>query len=223
MKMTKSKTVDPFVTFTSIADIAKQFSKADKTARECAEAALSKIVGFPDIKAISETDMESLKTGFTLGYKEYWFKPKTYASINEHFVEASEAQKKNPKVAKSEITLDYALSLTTHEFATSFKDEADKKKIIGDVRTKHSKYVSKRIERLCALGKEVLDEKNGVTRKRADSIFALAIKKFFDTKMKSVKTRQQGGDVTADAVKLSMAVEAFWKVYPHEPKANPKA
>ena len=82
------------VSFTSIADIAKQFSKADASARECASAALDRIVGFPDVKAISETDMESLKAGFTLGYKEYVFKPKTYASINGHFVEASEAHKK---------------------------------------------------------------------------------------------------------------------------------
>ena len=41
--------------------------------------------------------------------------------------------------------------------------------------------------------------------------------------MKSVKTRQQGGDVTADAVKLSVAVEAFWKAYPFKPVNNPKA
>jgi hypothetical protein len=211
------------VSFTSIADIAKQFSKADASARECASAALDRIVGFPDVKAISETDMESLKAGFTLGYKEYVFKPKTYASINGHFVEASEAHKKAKDVACSEITLDYALSLTTHEFGTSFKDEPEKKRVIGDVRTKHSKYVSKRIERLCALGKEVLNERNGVTKKRADSIFALAIDKFFDAKMKSVKTRQQGGDVTADAVKLSVAVEAFWKAYPFKPVNNPKA
>ena len=200
------------VAFVSITDIGQQHGNAENKAKDCAKAALTMIAGFPDLASVSDEHKQSLRDGYTLAFKNI-FKAKTYASINGHFVEASQDHIKNAKVAKFELGLDYCLSISTHEMGTLFKDEPEKKKAIAEVRAKHSKYVNKRLERLVTLAKEVLAEQSGEKKTRADAIFEKALKTFFDAKTKSVKVRKTAGDATANPEKYLVAVDAFWKAY----------
>jgi len=209
---TNKKPVAVATTFASITDIGLQHGKADNTAKSCASAALDMIAGFPDLKKVSEENIDSLKAGYSLAYKEI-FKAKMYASINGHFVEATQAHEKNDKVEKLVLGFDYCINLSSHEMATMFKDQPEKKAAIAKVRSDHSKYVSKRMERLVTLAKEILAERSGEKKTREESVFEKSLKTFFDAKTKSVKVRQTAGDATANPARYLTAVEAFWKAY----------
>jgi hypothetical protein len=211
--MTKSKTVVvPFATFASITDIALRHGQAENNARSCAIAALDMVSGFPDLKQVSEENVDSLKAGYSLAYKEI-FKEKMYAVINGHFVEATQAHEKNDKVEKLILGFEYCINLSSHEMATMFKDQPEKKEAIAKVRSLHSKYINKRMERLVTLAKDILAERSGEKKTRAESIFEVTLKKFLDSKVKSVKVRQAAGDPTANPAKYLTAVDAFWKAY----------
>lgn len=194
----------------SATDIAYRHGRSLNDTEQCARDALDHITGFPDLKAVSEQDIESFKNGYILSKKEI-FKPVTYATINGHFVVASPEHISNDKVEKVTLTIDSCLAYTTHEMGKM--EGGDKKNAIDKVRKEVQKYVSQRLIRLATEGKKQLNERLGIKTVRAPSVFETTLTKFFDEKIKSVKVRQNAGDETADPLKFRMAVEAFWKVY----------
>ena len=205
--MTKAKS-----TLVSISDIALNHGRAENAILACAVLALDKIKGFPVLKDVSEENMTSLRDGYALAYKEV-FKPKTYAVINGHYVQASPEHISNDKVEKITMTLDYCMSFTAKEIGTMFKDEPEKKKLIRGVRDSLSTYVTKKITRLVTKANEILKARSGETTKREVVLFEQSVNKFFEAQIKSVKVKEKRGDASANPVKFLSAVEAFWKAY----------
>jgi hypothetical protein len=196
----------------SITDIALNHGRAENQITHCAELALYHIHGFPVLKDVSEENMAKLRDGYALAYKEV-FKPKTYAVINGHYVQASQEHISDDKVEKIELTLEYCMSFTANEIGTMFKDEPEKKKLIRTVRDALSTYVTKKIGRLVTKANEILKARSGETTKREVVLFEQSVSKFFEAQIKSVKVKEKRGDVTASPVKFLGAVEAFWKAY----------
>jgi hypothetical protein len=209
--MTKAKS-----TLVSISDIALNHGRADNQIDHCAKMALEKIKGFPVLADVSEENIQSLRDGYALAYKEV-FKPVTYAVINGHYVQASQEHISNDKVEKIELTLDYCLSFTTHEIGTMFKENPALKALIRKERDDQSTYITKKISRLVIKANEVLKKLAGETTKRDKVLFNVAVAKFFDAQEKSVKVKEKGGDPTANPAKFLTAMEAFWKVYGTKP------
>ena len=209
--MTKAKQ-----SLVSISDIALNHGRADNQIEHCAKVALEKIKGFPVLADVSEENIQSLRDGYSIAYKEV-FKPVTYAVINGHYVQASQEHISNDKVEKIELTLDYCLSFTTHEIGTMFKENPALKALIRKERDDQSTYISTKIKRLVAKANEVLKKLAGETTKRDKVLFNVAVAKFFDAQEKSVKVKEKGGDPSANPAKFLTAMDAFWKVYGNKP------
>jgi len=209
--MTKSKQ-----SLVSISDIALNHGRADNQIDHCAKTALEKIKGFPVLADVSEENIQSLRDGYAIAYKEV-FKPVTYAVINGHYVQASQEHISNDKVEKIELTLDYCLSFTTHEIGTMFKENPALKALIRKERDDQSTYISTKIKRLVAKANEILKKMAGETTKREKVLFNVTVAKFFDAQEKSVKVKEKGGDPSANPAKFLTAMDAFWKVYGTKP------
>ena len=209
--MTKAKQ-----SLVSISDIALNHGRADNQIDHCAKMALEKIKGFPVLADVSEENIQSLRDGYAIAYKEV-FKPVTYAVINGHYVQASQEHISNDKVEKIELTLDYCLSFTTHEIGTVFKENPALKALIRKERDDQSTYISTKIKRLVAKANEILKKMAGETTKREKVLFNVTVAKFFDAQEKSVKVKEKGGYPSANPAKFLTAMEAFWKVYGAKP------
>jgi hypothetical protein len=220
IKMAKTKSTSP--AFVSISDIALQHGKADNQIEHCAKIALERIKGFPVLADVSDGDMQSLRDGYAIAYKEV-FKPVTYAVINGHYVQASQEHISNDKVEKIELTLEYCLSFTTHEIGTLFKDNPALKALIRKERDDQSTYITTKIKRLVAKALEVLKKLKGETTKRDKVLFNVTVAKFFDAQEKSVKVKEKGGDPSANPAKFLTAMDAFWKVYGTKPVVPKKS
>jgi hypothetical protein len=204
--------VEP-VAFVSITDIGLQHGTAENRIDSCAEFALDHIKGFPVLKDVSPEDIKSLRDGYSLAHREI-YKAVTYAVINGQYFPATPEQLANKKVEKIEATIDYAMSFTSNQMGTDFKDNPNLKTVVEKVRKAHLTYISDKLGKLVDKAEKILRIRTGVKVERQVVLFADSMKKIFDAQEKSVKVKHsQRKDATANPEKYKLAVEAFWQAY----------
>ena len=194
--------------FLSLKDMGYQQAKTGDSLSTQAQYALDKIVGFPaDIPAESRAE---LYAGYQMRFGEN--RPnKTYAVINGHYTVATEEQIANKKVEKVEIGVAYAFSYSSQEFGKLANTNPALHGIVKQWRSDVSDYCSNRLGDLKRAATKLLNKDRETQRQTLD--FAESVKKALDQLSKSVKVKAGRGDMTADAVKFKVAVDAFWKAY----------
>jgi hypothetical protein len=199
---------DTVTVFSSLKDLGYQQAKTGDSLTEQAAYAITKIVGFPaDISPEARTE---LCAGYQMRYSET-HPANDYAVIDGNYVQATPEHEKNKKVEKISIGVDFAYSLSNQEFGKLKNTNPALHSIVKVWRDNVSDYCSNRLGDLTSAAKKLINKDSPSHRQTLDFVVSMA--KVFDTQAKSVKVKESKGDITAQAVKYKVAVEAFWKAY----------
>jgi hypothetical protein len=173
---------------------------------------------------ITEETKRSLYVGFqrknneNVGHKYYYYSrdDKTGQSVLIPIKALEDAPKGTETV---NVTVDYAMSLSTYEYSQLRDINPALKSIVKDRREAFSKYASECFKSLISCANKILNGDKPKERKPNDN-FRQSIEKIFNGDGvknggldKKVKLSVSNGDVTADEVMYRMAKEAFFKVY----------
>jgi hypothetical protein len=194
--------------FSSIRDFGYQQALTGDSLVNQAQYALDNFAGFPE--TIPEETKSELYAGYQLRFGEN-NPAKVYAVVNDHYVLATEEQAKNKKIEKIEIGVAYAYSYSSQEFGKLKNTNPALHAVVGAVREKFSTYASNKLGDLKREAKKILN--SGKTSTRSTLDFTESMTKLFESQAKSVKVKQDRGDISANALKYKQAVDAFWKAY----------
>ena len=173
---------------------------------------------------ITDETKRSLYVGFqrknneNVGHKYYYYSrdDKTGQNVLIPIKALEDAPKGTETV---DVTVDYAMSLSTYEYSQLRDNNPALKPIVKDRREAFSKYASECLKSLASCANKILNGDKPKERKPNDN-FRQAIEKIFNGDGvknggldKKVKLSVSNGDVTADEVMYRMAKEAFFKVY----------
>jgi len=173
---------------------------------------------------ITDETKRSLYVGFqrknneNVGHKYYYYSrdDKTGQNVLIPIKALEDAPKGTETV---DVTVDYAMSLSTYEYSQLRDTNPALKPIVKDRREAFSKYASECLKSLASCANKILNGDKPKERKPNDN-FRQAIEKIFNGDGvknggldKKVKLSVSNGDVTADEVMYRMAKEAFFKVY----------
>lgn len=196
----------------SLKDAAYQQAKAGDTTESVARYVMTREPGFPD--TISDEGKAELVEGYRTRYAELR-EPQVFYRVSESlYVPEADFKGDKSKAERTEVTVQFAHSFTTHEFGRLAESRgAQYKGIIGAVREATSTYVSNRISDLKRAVNRIKNE--GKTRNRGAT---LAFSEFV-TKMQTDSQTRCGnaaakGDTSADKTRLAKAWGAFnavWK------------
>lgn len=196
----------------SLSDAAYQQAKAGDTTESIARYVMSKEPNYPD--SISDEGDAALTQGYRLRYHELRGKEVYYKVSESLYVPEADFKGDATKAKKVEVTVNYALAFTTHEFGRMADSHgAQFKSIIEKVRKDASTYVS---NRKGDLKRAVNRIKNaGKTRTRAATkAFAERVDAMLKDLQKFCINAHTKGDPDADKAKLNKAIAAFnvvWK------------
>ena len=194
--------------FTSLKDMGYQQAKTSDTLIDQAKYAIEAISNFP--AEVSAEAKAELYAGYMMRFNEN--RPAvSYAVIDGHYVRATAEHKKNAKVEKVNIGVEFAFAYTSQEFGKLATTNPALHGIVKKWRSDASDYCSNRMGDLKRAAAKLLNKDKPTTRQTLDFIESMT--KFFDAQSKSVKVKETKGDTTAHAVKYRVAVDAFWKAY----------
>lgn len=215
-----SSTVAPAAALESIkslSDAAYQQAKAGRTIRDMAAYVMEREPGFltEGVDGLTDEGKAALTEGYRMAFNEIR-DAVTYYKVGETYVKESDFTGDKAKATKVKVTVQYALSFSTHEFGKMADTHgAQFKGIIGAVREATSTYVSNRFGDLKRAAKEIDAEKNGKSRTRkAPPAFTDRVADALKDLQAKCTTSNQRGDTTADKAKLAKAIGAFnavWK------------
>lgn len=182
-------------------------------AQNQAQYALDKIVGFPE--DCPQESRDELNRGWLKKWKSLEGNSgTTYAKVDGTYREITpDNADQYAKAEKCHITLDVALSYSTHEFGRlNETHDSIYKGLIKDFRDKSSTYCSTCYKRLVAEAKNILSGKKprerGATKTITERLTA-----FREAIVGSCKSANTRGDPTANIDKLNVAWDAFFKVW----------
>lgn len=201
----------------SLSDAAYQQAKAGRTIREMAVYVMEREPGFlaEGVDGLTDEGKAALTEGYRLAFNEIR-EPVTYVKVGEMYVKADDFIGDKAKAEKVTVSVQYAMSFTTHELGKMADTHGSQfKGIIAAVRGATSTYVSNRFGDLKRAAKEIDAEKNGKSRTRtAPPAFDARVVDVLKDLQAKCTTAHQRGDTSADKAKLSKAIGAFnavWK------------
>jgi hypothetical protein len=213
-KATKPATAKTGNSFTSLKDAGFQQAGLHSTLSEIARFVISQDASFPN--EVSSEVRDALYEGYRLRFSQ--LKPaKTYAVINDHYVEATPDHLGNDKVEKIAVGVEYAFSYSQQEFGKLKNTKPALHALIGAVRDTTVSYCSNRLGDLKRTAKTVLGEDKPKDRKRsANKDFAEFVDEWFKTtapdRLKSANAR---GDASAQIKRFNDAKVAFMTKWLH--------
>lgn len=185
---------------------AENLDNAERYARYC----MDNIVGFPD--TCPDEAQAQLNEGFIQRHK-FNKKPVVYGVVDGNLIPLSQLTKE--PIEKIEISVDYALSFTTHEIGRLHETHSPQlKKVVGEWRKEASTYCSTCMKSLVATAKRVMAGGKR-PRKVTDEfgVWLYAEKGMFQSGEARSRAAEKRGDPSANHAKFMLAVEAFSKVW----------
>jgi len=202
------------VVYNNLSDMSYDQAISVERAQKQARFALDKIVGFPE--ECSDSARAELNEGWIKRFKIN--NPEvTYAKIDGNYVLVTpENSDRVANVEKCLMSVDIALSFTTHEFGRlNETHDPTFKSLVQDWRKRSSDYCSGNYKRLVAEAKKILA--NGKSRDRgATKTITERIDAWFSDMDKSVGVANKRGDPTANVDRFSKAKIAFLAVWNHQ-------
>jgi hypothetical protein len=185
--------------------VAENLDNVTRYAQYCVD----NIVGFPE--SCSDEARAQLDEGFLIRHKANR-KPVVYGVVDGNLIPLDQLTKE--PIEKIEVSVDYALSFSTHEIGRLHETHSPQlKAVVAEWRKRASDYASGCYKALVASAKKLKGE--GRTRKPTDefSVWLFAEKGFFPPAETRCRAAEKRGDPTANHAKFKLAMEAFTKVW----------
>lgn len=186
----------PLFSIKSMKDAGYQSATAGERLSAVAQYVLSECPTFLD------SCPDEVKAELTDGWAVRWQELNPAVSYNAEWVPVE-------KGGEVSVTLAYAMSFSQQAYGQLRNSDPQRHKVIGDVRTRFSKYCSNNMKALRTSARALL---NPERQRSTTDDYAVWVEKALDNIITRCRNASARGDATADEVKTRMAVDAFRKV-----------